>query len=134
MHWGELEITNSLIISPLSTHPMEKKSKSPRILLVLILAATAISCTNGANILFLVPSPSPSHWLLLQHFIKELVNRGHIVTAVACRSIDNLSSPNYTKILIDPPLDMDKYCEFSSIFFTTEKLKKGCTNLLSWEK
>lgn len=75
------------------------------------LVAVALSVVNGAKILVLIPSPSPSHFILLQHFIKELVNRGHNVTAVVNRSIDNFASVNYTEILIDPPLDMDKNCE-----------------------
>lgn len=55
---------------------------------------TIISMVNGANILFLVPSPSPSHWILLQIFVKELIQRGHSVTAVTNKIMDNFSSSN----------------------------------------
>lgn len=65
-----------------------------------------LSIANGYKILFMVPFSGPSHWILLQNFAKELVNRGHEVTAVVNRPITNFKSPNYTEILIDPPLDL----------------------------
>lgn len=84
---------------------------------------TIISMVNGANILFLVPSPSPSHWILLQVFVKELIKRGHSVTAVTNRAINNFNSTNYTELLIDPPLDMDKHCEYWNNLNQSSKLR-----------
>nr|QQJ43251.1 UDP-glycosyltransferase 1-GP [Mayetiola destructor] len=63
-----------------------------------------LSVTVGYKILFMVPFNAPSHWILLQHFVKELVTkRGHHVTAIVNTPITNFQSPNYTEILIDPP-------------------------------
>lgn len=67
---------------------------------------TLLTVVHGHKILFLVPFSGPSHWFLLQNFAKELVNRGHEVTAVVNKPIKNFKSPNYTEILIDPPLDL----------------------------
>lgn len=76
-----------------------------------MLLFAVIASTNGSNVLFLVPFPSPSHWILLQNFVKELVKRGHTVTSVVSKPITNFRSPNYTEILIDPPFDLDANCE-----------------------
>lgn len=64
---------------------------------------------NGSKILFLVPFNGPSHWIILQNFVKALVNRGHEVTAIVNNPITNFQSTNYTEILIDPPLDLTKF-------------------------
>lgn len=82
---------------------------------LLLALAVVVASVNGANILFLVPFPGPSHWILLQQFAMELVNRGHNVTAVVNQPIKNFKSPNYTEVLIDPPLDLTKICEHSQI-------------------
>lgn len=79
--------------------------------LVLLTWFAVLSIANSANILFLCPFPSPSHWFLLQNFVKELVNRGHVVTSVVSKPISNFNSSNYIEILIDPPFDLDKNCE-----------------------
>lgn len=72
-----------------------------------VLTTTALlmllTITNGYKILFMVPFNAPSHWILLQHFVKELIERGHEVTAIVNSPISNFQSPNYTEILIDPP-------------------------------
>lgn len=70
---------------------------------------------SGYKILFLVPFPGSSHWLVLQSFAKELLNRGHEVTAIVNSRINNFTSPNYTEILIDPPFDLDAICKFVQI-------------------
>lgn len=72
---------------------------------------SALSVANGYKILFLVPFPGPSHWFLLQNFAKELVNRGHEVTAVVNKPIANFKSSNYTEILINPPFDFSTICK-----------------------
>lgn len=71
----------------------------------------AVSVANGYKILFMVPFNGPSHWILLQNFVKALVNRGHEVTAIVNTSISNFKSPNYTEILINPPFDMSTVCK-----------------------
>lgn len=77
----------------------------------IILLLTTLSISNGYKILFLVPFSGPSHWLSLQYFVKELVYRGHEVTAVVNAPITNFKSnfrSNYSEILIVPPLDLKK--------------------------
>ncbi|XP_055588576.1 UDP-glycosyltransferase UGT4-like [Uranotaenia lowii] len=88
---------------------------SPMQCLLFVLAIfgpTAVSCSK---ILVLVPFPAPSHWLWLEHFVQELLNRGHMVTAIT-----NFASPekheNYTEILIDPPYDIPYYFPIADIF------------------
>lgn len=82
-----------------------------------------LSVGNSANILFLCPFPSPSHWILLQNFVKELVNRGHVVTSVVSKSITNFDSPNYKEILIDPPFDLDTNCEYIQQTYLSGNIK-----------
>lgn len=74
--------------------------------LAVIVLCAILSIANGYKILFMVPFSGPSHWILLQNFAKELVDRGHEVTAIVNAPIKNFKSPNYTEILIDPPLDL----------------------------
>lgn len=71
-----------------------------------------MSIASGYKILFLVPFNGPSHWILSQNFAKELVNRGHEVTAIVNTPISNFKSPNYTEILIDPPFDLSIVCKY----------------------
>lgn len=61
----------------------------------------------------MVPFPGPSHWFLLQNFVKALVDRGHEVTAIVNKKITDFNSPNYTEVLIDPPYDLTKVCMYS---------------------
>ncbi|XP_031625276.1 UDP-glucuronosyltransferase 1-7-like [Contarinia nasturtii] len=75
-----------------------------------------LSITNGYKILFMVPFNWPSHWILLQHFVKALVERGHHVTAVVNIPIKNFQSPNYTEILIDPPFELEKVFSMDNMF------------------
>lgn len=70
-----------------------------------------LSISNGYKILFLVPFAGPSHWFLMQNFVKELLNRGHEVTAITNTPISNFQSPNYTEILINPPFDLMTVCK-----------------------
>lgn len=59
----------------------------------------------------MVPFPGPSHWILLQEFAKELLLRGHEVTAIVNKPINNFKSPNYTEILIDKPFNLSSVCK-----------------------
>lgn len=77
----------------------------------MIVILSLISISNGYKILFLVPFSGPSHWFLLQTFVKELVDRGHEVTAIVNKQILNFNSPNYTEILINPPCDLSAVCK-----------------------
>lgn len=70
-----------------------------------------LSITNGHKILFMVPFNGPSHWILMQNFVKALVERGHEVTAIVNAPITKFHSPNYTEILIEPPFDVKQICK-----------------------
>uniref|UniRef100_A0A1Y9H2X1 Uncharacterized protein n=1 Tax=Anopheles dirus TaxID=7168 RepID=A0A1Y9H2X1_9DIPT len=70
---------------------------------------------DGAKILFLVPFPAPSHWLWIEHFVKELLSRGHELTAITNFAAKE-SHRNYTEILIDPPYDIPYYFPVSDIY------------------
>uniref|UniRef100_A0A182KAS7 UDP-glycosyltransferases domain-containing protein n=1 Tax=Anopheles christyi TaxID=43041 RepID=A0A182KAS7_9DIPT len=67
------------------------------------------------KILFLVPFPAPSHWLWIEHFVKELLSRGHEVTAISNFPAKE-PHRNYTEILIDPPYDIPYYFPVSDIY------------------
>ncbi|XP_031621869.1 UDP-glucuronosyltransferase 2B15-like [Contarinia nasturtii] len=73
---------------------------------IILVLLSFISIVSGYKILFLVPFSGHSHWLQLQNFVKELLKRGHEVTAIVNYPINNFKSPNYTEILIDPPFNM----------------------------
>ncbi|XP_055320800.1 UDP-glucosyltransferase 2-like [Sitodiplosis mosellana] len=86
--------------------------------LLVLFVFSILSIANGYKVLFLVPFPGTSHWLVLQSFVKELVNRDHEVTAIVNYPIMNFSSPNYTEILISPHFDL-------STTFTQEDAHKS---------
>lgn len=64
------------------------------------------------NILFMGPFPAPSHWLWLEHFLRDLLQRGHHVTAV-CNHPTTHPHPNLTEIIIDPKFDIPYYCKLN---------------------
>lgn len=74
----------------------------------MIFVSLLLSYVSAGNILFLVPFNGPSHWLFLSHFIRELLNRGHHVTAVTGIKYAESTHSNYTEVLIDPPYDFSK--------------------------
>lgn len=78
------------------------------ILFYLVIFVLFVSFVHAGNILFLVPFNGPSHWLFLSHFIRELLNREHHVTAVTGIKYAESTHSNYTEILIDPPYDFTK--------------------------
>uniref|UniRef100_A0A336LTZ6 CSON000634 protein n=1 Tax=Culicoides sonorensis TaxID=179676 RepID=A0A336LTZ6_CULSO len=77
-----------------------------------------ISYACAGNILFLVPFNGPSHWLFLSHFIRELLNRGHHVTAITGIKYTYSVNSNYTEILIDPPYDFSTFVSNDDVFET----------------
>ncbi|XP_055548557.1 UDP-glycosyltransferase UGT5-like isoform X2 [Wyeomyia smithii] len=70
---------------------------------------------NCSKILVLVPFPASSHWFWLHHFVVELLDRGHQVTAITNFAATE-PHPNYTEVVIDPPFDMPYYFPVSDIF------------------
>lgn len=97
------------------------------ILFVLLLLISVCDVIFGYKILFLVPFPGGSHWLNLQNFAKELLNRGHEVTAIVNSAISNFTSPNYTEVLIRPAFDKYWLRMLQSIIITII-LTKNTTN------
>ncbi|KAG4072142.1 hypothetical protein HA402_015641, partial [Bradysia odoriphaga] len=86
----------------------------------LVILLSLLSISNGYKILFLVPFPGPSHWFLLQSFVKELVNRGHHVTAIVNKPITAFKSPNYTEVLINPSFDITTVFSYTDIYDSPE--------------
>lgn len=61
------------------------------------------------KILILTPFNGPSHWLMFQHYINELTERGHELTVITSFKTN---APNYTEILIDPQSNFAEKCKF----------------------
>lgn len=61
------------------------------------------------KILFLVPFPGPSHWLMLKHFIRELTVRGHEVTCITSIKFGEPLS-RYQEVLIEPAYPIREKC------------------------
>lgn len=72
--------------------------------ILLILFALQQNAT-AYNILFLLPFPGPSHYVFIGNFVKELISRGHDVTAITNFKL-NENSTRYNEILIDPKYDL----------------------------
>lgn len=70
-----------------------------------------VSNSDCYRILFLAPFPVPSHWLWLDHFVREMLNRGHHVTALT-NFATKAPHPNYTELIIDPPYNLEPDCEW----------------------
>ncbi|XP_055640860.1 UDP-glucosyltransferase 2-like [Toxorhynchites rutilus septentrionalis] len=61
---------------------------------------------DGAKILFVTSFPVKSHWLLFQHIIGELINRGHEITAITNYKLDVIVDKNrYREVLIHPTFE-----------------------------
>lgn len=79
---------------------------------MLLCALAAV--TNGYKILVLAPFNGKSHWLFMEKIVKSLLQRGHEVTAITSfKTAEPIA--NYTEVLIDPPMDMEKFCEWNRI-------------------
>lgn len=77
-----------------------------KILSILIVVANGY----GYNILFMGPFPAPSHWMWLEHFQIDLLERGHHVTSLNNHPTKH-PHPNLTEIIIDPKFDIPYYRE-----------------------
>uniref|UniRef100_A0A182PLT1 Peptidase S1 domain-containing protein n=1 Tax=Anopheles epiroticus TaxID=199890 RepID=A0A182PLT1_9DIPT len=74
---------------------------------------------DGYKILFLVPFPGPSHWLMLKHVIRELTDRQHEVTCITTFPYGEPLS-NYEEVLIDPPYPMRKTFPVEELFAASQ--------------
>lgn len=72
--------------------------------------SVALTAIQAYNILLIAPTPIVGQWLFFEEILKELLSRGHKVSAI---SNYNSRAPheNYTGITISA-FDIQKYCEF----------------------
>ncbi|XP_075152982.1 UDP-glycosyltransferase family 301 member D1 [Haematobia irritans] len=87
------------------------------------------SGANGYNILFMGPFPAPSHWMWLEHFQRDLLERGHHITTVNNHPT-KYPHTNLTEIIIDPMFDIPKYLPVEDIF--TLRYPSDFENLEMW--
>lgn len=83
---------------------------------MLSVAFLLVGATSGYKILLLTPLNGKSHWLFMQHVIRALLERHHEVTAITAIAWDGVKPDNYTEILIDPPIDVEKIFPQSQVF------------------
>lgn len=80
------------------------------VLRCILLLGVCFSAAQAYDILVLVPFPSPSHWLFIEHIVKALLARGHYVTAITNYRTKTPHS-NYSELIIDPPYDVPLNCK-----------------------
>ncbi|XP_067626225.1 UDP-glucosyltransferase 2-like [Eurosta solidaginis] len=73
-----------------------------------------LNCSSY-RILFMGPFPAPSHWMWLEHFVHDLLRRGHQVTTLTNQPAKQ-THPNLTEIIIDPKLDIAAHRPRENIF------------------
>ncbi|XP_062551807.1 UDP-glycosyltransferase UGT5-like [Armigeres subalbatus] len=85
-----------------------------------ILGATT-PCSEGAKILLVSSFPGKSHWLTFEHVVKELLERGHEITAVTNYRLKRSSNhtERYREVLIDPVFDFENDLPMESYYRTT---------------
>ncbi|CAO1355349.1 unnamed protein product, partial [Diamesa hyperborea] len=88
---------------------------SKLILLLAVFTVAAVSDVNSSKILFLVSFAGKSHWMMFEHVIYELLNKGHEVTAITHYQLKT-DSKNYREIIIDPPWDWDSSFNMTDSF------------------
>ncbi|XP_055917568.1 UDP-glucosyltransferase 2 [Eupeodes corollae] len=94
---------------------------------IFLLVLTQFS--SAYKILFMGPFPAPSHWLWLEHFVNELVSRGHQVTTIT-NFPSKQPNENLTEIILNPKFDIPKYYPKSSIF--NMRFSSDFQNLQMW--
>ncbi|XP_054743786.1 UDP-glucosyltransferase 2-like [Anastrepha obliqua] len=84
--------------------------------LLLCVAAVLMPISSAAfNILFMGPFPAPSHWMWLEHFLRDLLHRGHHVTAVTNHRA-KYPHENLIEIIIEPQFNIPHYFPKENIF------------------
>ncbi|XP_011194876.2 UDP-glucosyltransferase 2 [Zeugodacus cucurbitae] len=83
---------------------------------VLLLTAVSmpLTCTSY-RILLMGPFPAPSHWMWMEHFLKDLLQRGHQVTTLTNHPAKQAHA-NLTEIIIDPKLNIAEHRPRENIF------------------
>lgn len=83
------------------------------LLAICLLATAGLGAADAYRILFMGPFPAPSHWLWLEHFQRDLLQRGHHVTSVNNHPTKT-PHENLTEIILSPSFDIPKHCEYST--------------------
>uniref|UniRef100_A0A182NU14 Peptidase S1 domain-containing protein n=1 Tax=Anopheles dirus TaxID=7168 RepID=A0A182NU14_9DIPT len=96
-----------------------------------VVLCTLLSAADGYKILFLVPFPGPSHWLMLKHFIRELTDRQHEVTCITSFPYGEQLA-HYEEILIDPPYPLRETFPVESLFAASQSSDLDKLNMY-WE-
>lgn len=81
------------------------------LLAICLLASMGLGAADAYRILFMGPFPAPSHWLWLEHFQRDLLQRGHHVTSVNNHPT-KMPHENLTEIILSPSFDIPKHCEY----------------------
>ena len=85
-------------------------AKLTKVFGVIAIILSVVSSIDAYNILMVLPFLGPSHFLMFKVFMKELVNRGHHVTAITAFQY-NEKLENYTEIYIDEVWKLNEDCE-----------------------
>ncbi|XP_058056810.1 UDP-glycosyltransferase UGT5-like [Anopheles bellator] len=92
--------------------------------LLLLLVLLPARHGEAANILLVSVFPGVSHWLMFEHIIGELLQRGHTVTAITSyrlRGVEpNRTDPGYREVLIDPIYDFESNGLPMEVFFRSQ--------------
>ncbi|XP_029708692.2 UDP-glycosyltransferase UGT5-like [Aedes albopictus] len=89
--------------------------KSKASFALLLIYTVCLSVVGCGRVLFLIPFPGSSHWLMFKHFIRELTDRGHEVTAVTSYKFGE-PIDNYTEVLIDPSYPILEKFPISAVY------------------
>lgn len=111
---------------------MNTKLITGSVQLLLLLVFFLAGQVHSYKILFLVPFPGPSHWLMLKHFIRELtMERGHEVT---CITSFKFGEPldRYEEVLIDPAYPIREKFPVSKLFNTASYTSDYNNLFLYW--
>ena len=66
----------------------------------LVILVTMAAATNCSRILVFFPFPARSHMFVFESVVRDLVERGHEVTTVSSRALEDIRQPNYRPIVI----------------------------------
>lgn len=81
-----------------------------RLIHILNLLVMFAASNEAYNILVVAPFPVIGHWLWMESFTINLLDRGHKVTVIASFMSRHVNA-NYSEIIV-PILKMQNYCKF----------------------
>ncbi|XP_021702436.1 UDP-glucuronosyltransferase 2B7 [Aedes aegypti] len=105
--------------------------RSKAVVALLLLSILCLSGVSCEKVLFLIPFPGSSHWLMFKHFIRELTERGHEVTAVTSYKFGE-AIDNYTEVLIDPSYPILEKFPISAVYSSQDYQNDFKNLLLYW--